>query len=148
MTATAFLVFGTGLLTILAVLSWRVLQLPSSDANRLVAELRLAQAAAPVLALVAGATLGLVVSQEARPGMTLEVLLGALFFAAAAIAPFRDPRDALTLLAAGFAAHAAADVLHRPGLLPEGLAPRWYAIGCAVHNLLAGALCYLPVLKR
>jgi hypothetical protein len=148
MTALAFLVLALGLLVMVGLLSWRVLQLPSSDPNRLVAELRLAQTAAPVLALVAGGMLGLAASQEARPGMTLEVLLAAVFFAVAAIAPFRDPRDGLTLLAAAFAAHAIADVLHRPGLLADGLAPRWYAIGCAVHNLVAGALCYLPVLRR
>ena len=44
--------------------------------------------------------------------------------------------------------HAIVDVAHRPGLLPEGLAPRWYAIGCAVFDVYIGALCYLPVLRR
>ena len=39
-------------------------------------------------------------------------------------------------------------VAHRPGLLPEGLAPRWYSIGCAVYDVYIGALCYLPVLRR
>ena len=46
------------------------------------------------------------------------------------------------------ARHAVVDILHRPGLLPEDLAPRWYSIGCAVYDVYLGALCYLPMLKR
>jgi hypothetical protein len=60
----------------------------------------------------------------------------------------RDPRQALTILSLGFAAHAVLDVAHRPGLLPEGIAPTWYSIGCAVFDVYVGALCYLPVLRR
>jgi hypothetical protein len=33
-------------------------------------------------------------------------------------------------------------------MLPVGLAPRWYAISCAVYDVYIGALCYLPVLRR
>jgi hypothetical protein len=54
----------------------------------------------------------------------------------------------LTIIALAFAAHAIVDVAHRPGLLPEGLAPRWYAVGCAVYDVVIGAVCYLPVLRR
>ena len=32
--------------------------------------------------------------------------------------------------------------------LPDGLTPRWYAIGCAVYDVYVGALCYLPILRR
>ena len=80
--------------------------------------------------------------------MTLEVALAMGFFTAAAVAPFRDPREALTILAVGFGAHAVADVMHRPGLLADGVAPQWYIVGCAVVDLVLGALCYLPVLRR
>jgi hypothetical protein len=60
----------------------------------------------------------------------------------------RDPRQALTIVALAFAAHAVLDVAHRPGLLPEALAPRWYTIGGSVYDVYIGALCYLPVLRR
>jgi hypothetical protein len=60
----------------------------------------------------------------------------------------RDPRQALTIVALAFAAHAVVDVAHRPGLLADSLAPRWYAIGCAVYDVYIGALCYLPILRR
>lgn len=60
----------------------------------------------------------------------------------------RDPRQALTMLALTLAAHALVDVAHRPGLLPDGVAPRWYLVGCAVYDVYIGALCYLPILGR
>ena len=109
--------------------------------DRLVAELRLAQVAALVLALIAGVSIGLIVNQGERPGLTLELALGLAFFIAASVAPFRDPREALTILALAFAAHAIADVLHRPGLLVDGMAPQWYIVGCALRRRRArGAL--------
>jgi hypothetical protein len=140
--AAAALVSGVG------VLALRALQLPAPAPDRLVAELRLAQGAALVLALTAGAWLGLAANAGDRPGMTLEVALAMGFFLAATVAPFRDPREALTILAVGFGAHAVADVMHRPGLLADGVAPQWYIIGCAIVDLVLGALCYLPVLRR
>ena len=140
--AAAALLSGIGLLTL------RALRLPAPAPDRLVAELRLAQGAALVLALTAGSWLGLAANGGDRPGMTLEVALAMGFFMAAAVAPFRDPREALTILAVGFGAHAVADVMHRPGLLADGVAPQWYIVGCAVVDLLLGALCYLPVLRR
>jgi hypothetical protein len=59
-----------------------------------------------------------------------------------------DPRQGLTVLALAFAAHAVIDIAHRPGLLPDGIAPRWYLIGCATYDVYIGALCYLPILRR
>jgi hypothetical protein len=70
------------------------------------------------------------------------------FLIAAGLSMIKEPRQALTIVALAFAAHAVLDVAHRPGILPEGLAPRWYAIGCAVYDVYIGALCYLPVLRR
>ena len=58
----------------------------------------------------------------------------------------RDPRQALTIVALAFAAHAVLDVAHRPGVLPEGVAPRWYSVGCAVFNVYIGAVAYWPML--
>jgi hypothetical protein len=141
--ATALaLLAGIGVLTV------RALQLPVSAPDRLVAELRLAQVAALVLALTAGASIGVAVGQADRTGITIEIALSLGFFVVASVAPFRDPREALVILAAAFAAHAVADVLHRPGLLTEGIAPQWYIVGCALADVGLGALCYLPVLRR
>jgi hypothetical protein len=70
------------------------------------------------------------------------------FFVVAFTSMLRDPRQALTMLALAFAAHAILDVAHRPGLLPADVAPRWYLIGCAVYDVCIGALCYLPILRR
>ena len=113
------------------------------------AELRLAQFAALVLALMAGvvARAGRRPRPRARTCRSKWRSAGC-FFLVAAIAPFRDPREALTMLALGFAAHAVTDVMHRPGLLPTDLAPQWYFVGCACLDAVVGALCYLPLLKR
>ena len=111
-------------------------------------ELRLAQFAALLLTLAAGAYVGIAAVHETRLGIGLDVALAVGFFVVAVVTLVRDPRPALTTLALAFVAHALVDVMHRPGLLPEGVAPRWYAIGCAVFDLYVGALCYLPLLRR
>jgi len=136
---------GTGV-TWQAVRSARV---PVSSPDRLVAELRLAQLAALLLAFSAAAYIGLAVAHEAQPWVGLDIALAAGFFAVAAATLVRDPRQALTILALAFAAHAILDVAHRPGSpLPDGVAPRWYSIWCAVYDVYIGALCYLPMLRR
>lgn len=121
---------------------------PASSPQRLVDELRLAQMAALLLVLAAGAYIGFAIVRENEPGVGFDIALAVCFLLVAAITMVRDPRQALTILALAFAAHAVVDVAHRPGLLPEALAPRWYAIGCAVFDVYVGALCYLPVFKR
>lgn len=122
---------------------------PVSSPDRLVAELRLAQMAALLLAMSAGAYVGLVVAHEARLGVGFDVALAVGFFVVAATTLVRDPHHALTILALAFAAHAVLDVAHRPGWpLPDGMAPRWYSIGCAIYDVYIGALCYLPILRR
>ncbi len=127
----------------------RTAMIPVSSPERLVAELRLAQLAALLLVMSAGAYVGLAVVREAQPGVGFDVALAVGFFVVAAATLVRDPRHALTMLALAFAAHAVLDVAHRPGwLLPEGMAPRWYSIGCAVYDVYIGALCYLPILRR
>jgi hypothetical protein len=133
----------------LTVLSVRTGQIPVNAPERLIAELRLAQIAALLLVLTAGAYVGLAVAQETRPGVGLDIALAIGFFVVAAATLIRDPRQALTILALAFAAHAVVDVAHRPGwLLPDAVAPRWYSIGCAVYDVYVGALCYWPILKR
>jgi hypothetical protein len=126
----------------------RALGAPANAPDRLVAELRLAQVAALVLALTAGASVGLALGHASRPELSAEVALGGMLFLVAAIAPFQDPRQALTIVSLGFAAHAVTDVMHRPGLLPADLTAEWYFVGSACLDAVVGALCYLPLLKR
>ena len=144
-TVVAFAMLG-------AALTWqavRAAMVPVSSPERLVAELRLAQLAALLLSLSAGAYIGLAVAHEADRGVGVDIALSVGFFVTAAATLVRDPRQALTILALAFAAHAVLDVAHRPGwLLPDGMAPRWYSIGCAVYDVYIGALCYFPILRR
>lgn len=141
----AFAALGLGL----AWQSIRTSMVPVSSPERLVAELRLAQIAALVLVLTSGAYIGFAVAHEAQPGAGLDIALAIGFFVVAATTAVRDPRQALTMLALAFAAHAVLDVAHRPGsILPDGIAPRWYSISCAVYDLYIGALCYFPMLRR
>jgi hypothetical protein len=137
-----------GLVAMTAWLSVRAIRLVPSAPDRLVAELRLAQLASLVLAFTAAGYVGLAAAQPRLEGAGLDVALALGFFVVAVTATLRDPREALTMLAAAFVGHALLDVLHRPGLLSAGLAPHWYVVGCALHNVLLGALCYLPVLRR
>jgi hypothetical protein len=104
--------------------------------------------AALLLALTAGAYIGFAVVRENEPGVGFDIAFAVGFVLAAAVAMVRDPRQALTIVALAFAAHAVLDVAHRPGFLPEALAPRWYAVGCAVYDVYIAAVCYLPVLRR
>ena len=128
--------------------AFRTALIPVASPERLVAELRLAQIAALMLAMTGGAYIGFAAGHEARPGVGADIALALGFFLVAAWTLLRDPRQALTALALAFAAHAVVDVAHRPDMLPDGIAPRWYSIGCAVFDLYIGALCYVPMLKR
>jgi hypothetical protein len=146
--ARALLLVAIAVLGGMIWMTWRTLRIPVSAPDRLVAELRLAQFGAVLLALIAGASIGLAAVNDARPGIAIEAALALAFFSVAIVAPLRDPREALTLLALAFGAHALADISHRPGLLPDHIAPTWFTIGCALVNFLIGVLCYLPVLRR
>jgi hypothetical protein len=129
--------------------SIRTAMIPTGAPERLIAELRLAQIAALLLVLTAGAYIGFAVAREAQPGAGMDIALAIGFFIIAAATLVRDPRQALTVVALAFAAHAVLDVAHRPGsILPEGMAPRWYSIGCAIYDVYIGALCYFPILRR
>jgi len=144
---TVAIAFG-GLAVFFTWQSIRTTRIPTSSPERLVEELRLAQLAALLLSLTAGAYIGFAVVRENEPGVGLDVALAVGFLLVAALTMVRDPREALTIIALAFAAHAIVDVAHRPGLLPDALAPRWYAIGCAVYDVVIAAVCYLPVLRR
>jgi hypothetical protein len=126
----------------------RTAAIPVSSPERLVAELRLAQIAALLLALTAGAYVGFAAAHEHQTGTGIDVALAVGFFLLAATTLVRDPRQALTILALAFAAHAVVDVAHQPGVLPDGIVPRWYSVGCAIFDVYIGAIAYLPMLRR
>jgi hypothetical protein len=138
------------LLTLVTIASFslRAHAAPASAPDRLVAELRLAQIGALVLALTAGVSIGMALAHTQRPELSIEVALGGMLFVVAAVALFQEPRLALTLVALGFAGHAVTDVMHRPGMLAADVAGQWYFVGSACLDAMVGALCYLPLLKR
>lgn len=138
------------LLTLVTIASFslRAHAAPASAPDRLVAELRLAQIGALVLALTAGVSIGMALAHAQRPELSIEVALGGMLFVVAAVALFQEPRLALTLVALGFAGHAVTDVMHRPGMLAADVAGQWYFVGSACLDAVVGALCYLPLLKR
>jgi hypothetical protein len=142
------LLVGIALASGFTWLGVRTAAIPVSSPDRLVAELRLAQIAALLLALTAGAYIGFAVAHEHQQGSGIDVALALGFFVAAATTLVRDPRQALTIVALAFAAHALVDIAHQPGWLPDGVAPRWYAVGCAIFDVYIGAIAYLPILKR
>jgi hypothetical protein len=126
----------------------RTAAIPVSSPERLIAELRLAQIAALLLALTAGAYIGFAVAHENVAGSGIDIAIAIGFFLVAATTLVRDPRQALTIVALAFAAHAIVDIGHRPGALPDGVAPQWYAVGCAIFDVYIGAVAYYPILKR
>jgi hypothetical protein len=142
--AIAFIALG-------ASLGWQAVRaaaIPVQAPERLIAELRLAQFGALLLVMSAGAYVGFAVSHEQLRGVGFDIALSVGFFVTAATTLLRDPRQALVMLAVAFAAHAVFDVAHRPGWLPHEIVPRWYAIGCALYDVVIGALCYFPILRR
>jgi hypothetical protein len=141
-------VAGALLLGAAGWLAWLALRAPADSPERLIGELRLLQLGCLMLVLVAGAYLGFAAWQQTRPASAVDVALALGFLALAFVVLVRDPRQALGVLAAAFVVHALVDIAHRPGWLPPGAAPGWYAVGCAIVNVGLGAIYYLPLLKR
>lgn len=135
---TAFALSGSAL----GVFAWRVAGVDPSQPQRLIGELRLAQATAILLAVTGGAWLGLAVRAGEEPLAALDVTVSVAAAVTAAFALVSDPRRALGVLAAAFMVHALVDVAHRPGWLSPAIAPRWLTVGCAVFDVYLAALCY------
>lgn len=129
-------------------LSVTALRADPSAPDRLVAELRLAQFAALMLVLTAGVYIGFALAHGASPGSGLDVALAIGFLMLAAVAVTQEPGHALTMLALGFAAHAAVDLLHGAGTLPSDAIPSWYATACAIYDVGIAGVCYLPMVRR
>lgn len=138
-------------LALLGALGWlaiRASMIPSVSPARLVAEFGVIRLASLLLALAAGMGIGVAAAREQVAAGALDVALAAGFVAWAAVAQTKDPRQALMLLSAGFAGHALLDIAHRPGWLSPDLAPHWFLIASAVYDVAAGAICYLPLLRK
>ena len=146
--ARALLVAGVALAIILIRLALAAVRADPGSPARLVAELRLAQFAAMMLMLSAGAYIGFALAQESTAGSGLDVALAVGFLVVASIAVTRDPRLALTLLALAFAGHAGVDLLHGAGILPSESMPGWYATACAVYDVGVAGVCYFPIVYR
>lgn len=142
------LIAGVALAAGFTWLGIRAAAIPVASPERLIAELRLAQIAALLLASTSGAYIGFAVAHEGRAGTGIDIALAVGFFLVAATTLVRDPRQALTIVALGFAAHACVDIAHRPDVLPDGIAPGWYAMGCALFDVYVGAIAYYPILRR
>ena len=142
------LIAGIALAAGFTWLGVRAALIPVSSPERLIAELRLAQIAALLLASTSGAYLGFAAAHENTPGTGLDIALAVGFFLAAATTLVRDPRQALTIVALAFATHAVVDIAHRPDALPDAIVPRWYAVGCAIFDVYIGAVAYFPILRR
>lgn len=142
--AAVFLVCGGTV----AWLSLRARRAEPTSGQRLVAELRLAQFAALLLALAAAVPVGLALGHDDAPGSGLVVAVAAGFFLVAALVTTWEPVRALTALTAAWGAHAAADLAHVAGLLPPEIVPSWYPPACATYDVFVAAFCWLPVLRR
>ena len=146
--ARALLVAGIALAIILVRLAAAAVRADPDSPARLVAELRLAQFAAMMLALDAGTYVGFALAHESTAGSGIDVALAVGFLIAASVAAARDPRLALTLLALAFAAHAGVNLLHGAGVLPSESMPPWYATACAVYDVGVAGVCYFPIVYR
>lgn len=132
-------------------LAWfaiRAARTAPASPERLIAEFRTVRLAALLLTLTAGTSLGLAAAHEQISAGALDVTFSVGFVAVASVAVTKDPRQALIMLALGLAAHGLTDIAHRPGFLSPDLGPRWFFIAAAVFDVAAGAICYLPILRR
>ena len=145
MTDTARLILTIAALSaaVTAALAWQVLRTESASPARLIAQLRVAQWAAVVLATVGGISIGLAGAAEAVPAATLDVTIGATLVLASMAVIQREPRVALMVAASAFVAHALTDLAHRPSWLSPDVSPRWYVVGSAIYDVCVAAFCYV-----
>ncbi len=130
----------------LAVLTWHTVRIPARAPHRVVAELRLAQAAAVLLSFSAAFLAGLSAT-AAGPVAALDMACAVLACGLALMTLVRDPRAALAWLAAGFVARAALDLAHVTAWLPT-VAPTAVLVGSTAANLCGAACCVLPLGRR
>ena len=133
------------LVAAMAVLTWQTVRIPSHAPHRVVAELRLAQAAAVLLAFSAAFLAGLAAS-TAGPVAAFDMACAVLACGLALMTLVRDPRAALAWLGAAFFTRGALDFVHLMGWLPT-VAPGGVLTGSAIANVCVAALCALPLTR-
>ena len=139
----ALLAGAATLVAALAVLTWQTVRIPGHAPHRVVAELRLAQAAAVLLAFSAAFLAGLGASSPG-PIAALDMACAVLAAGLALMTLVRDPRAALAWLGGAFLARAALDLAHVLGWLPS-VAPDAVLIGSLGANVCAATCCVLPL---
>jgi hypothetical protein len=146
--ATRALLLGAATLTVaFGYLTWKTLRMPVQHPSRLVAELRLAQAAAVLLAFSAGLIAGLSAAHDTVPGAGLDMALAVVWCGLALMTLVRDATAALAWLALAFGGRALFDLLHLPGWLPGPVGDA-VLIGSVVANGLAALCCLAPLAQR
>lgn len=146
--ATRSLLVGSATLTAALVwMTWQTLRVPPRHPSRLVSELRLAQAAAVLLAFSAALVGGLSAAHDTVPGAGLDAAIAVVWCGLALMTLVRDASAALGWLAVGFAGRMVLDLLHLPGWLP-GPIPAAHLTGSAVVNTLAACCCAAPLVQR
>ena len=133
------------LIAALAVLTWQTVRIPSHAPHRVVAELRLAQAAAVLIAFSAAFLAGLAASAPG-PAAALDMACAVLVAGVALMTLVRDPRAALAWIASAFLGCALLDLAHLLAWLPR-VATDDILVGNAVANLCAAGCCVLPLLR-
>lgn len=139
-------VLAVGAATLVAafgVLTWQTMRLPAHAPGRVIAELRLAQAGAVLLAFSAAFLAGLAAGGSG-PVAALDMGCAVLLCGLALMTLVRDARAALGWLAAAFLARALLDLAHLPGWLPA-VAPAVVLQGSAAANLAGAVCCALPL---
>lgn len=145
--ASRALVIGAlTLVAALVVLTWQTIRIPPQAPHRVVAELRLAQAAA-VLVAFSGAFLAGVAVTSPGPVAALDMACAVLACGLALMTLVRDPRAALAWIGAAFVARAVLDLAHLRGWLPA-VAPGSVLAGSLLANVCAAACCVLPLRRR
>jgi hypothetical protein len=139
----ALLAGGLTLVVALLVLTVQTVRIPGHAPGRIVAELRLAQAAAVLLAFSAAFLAGLAASASA-PVAALDMAAAVLCCGLALMTLVRDARAALAWIAAAFLGRAILDLCHVLEWLPI-VAPTRVLVGSLLANLIAAALVALPL---
>ena len=139
----ALLAGALTLVAALAVLTVQTVRIPGHAPGRLVAELRLAQAAAVLLAFSAAFLAGLSASSSG-PVAGLDMAAAVLCCGLSLMTLVRDARAALAWIAAAFLGRAILDLCHVLEWLPV-VAPTRVIVGSLLANLGAAALVALPL---
>lgn len=131
------------LVVAMAVLTWQTVRIPGHAPHRVVAELRLAQAAAVLIAFSAAFLAGLAASASG-PVAAFDMACAVLACGLALMTLVRDPRAALAWLGAAFLGRAILDLAHLLKWLPV-VADGGVLAGSLVANLCGAACCVLPL---